>query len=219
VRTFVFAAFILFSAVPLQTQQKHPHTNPGKTCGDQSAGLPDFYPEAVFAYIKPPGLERSVIRIVVGKSRKLVLWTNGEKFQLSTDTLDIPQENISGFLLDLDQSCRLPPDPKDAAALIKVNWEHKDLSAAQFAQLHNHFATALAQYVSKIRSRYSSQMSERKVLEYIHVEQFLIVYDNNFEHIEIGAWDLPENNVLNPMAAWVHELQKFATQIFHRQFG
>jgi hypothetical protein len=160
-----------------------------------------------------------LIRIMVGGEIKLALWTDGEKFMLSTDTFDLPQKSIGKFLLALDRSCNLPSEPRDAAALIKFHWEHKELSAAQFAQMHQEFSAALVQYVTQIQSRYAPLVASRASGSYLDAVQYSIVYDNNSEHIEIGAWDVPENHVLNPMAAWVHWLHKFAEDSFYRSFA
>jgi len=219
-RSYVLALLILFFPASLQSQQVQQRANPAEPCHNQKKWtIPDDYYFAVLAAIKPPGLGRSLVRIVFGGEIKIVLWTDGEKFQLSTDTFDLPQKSIGKFLLDLDRSCQLPPDPEDAAALIKFNWENKQLSAAQFAQFHDGFATALAQYVAKIQVRYRPLMSRGMIGSYLDAVNYKIIYDNTYEHNEVNAWDVPENNALNPMAAWVHELQKFAAQTFHRPFG
>ena len=213
-RSFIVAALVLFSAALLQGQKPQAQTNPGAACGDQSVGLPDFYYEAVLEHIQPP-VGRGVISIMMGGEKKLVLWTDGEKFQLLMDTPDTAQEGINKFLLDLDQSCRLPADPADAAALIKVKWESKELSPVQFAQIHRDFTSALSQYVSKIQERYGS----RALVEYLDAIRFSIVYDNNHEHIEVEAWDVPENGKTSPMIKWAHEFRKLAKDSFPGSFA
>src|SRR5277367_3304245 len=112
-RILVVASLVLFSAALLQGQQQRAQTNPAAACGDQSVGLPDFYYEAVLERIRPP-VRHWLISITMGGESKLVLWTDGNKFELWKDMPDIPEKNIDRFLLDLDQSCHLPPDPADA---------------------------------------------------------------------------------------------------------
>jgi len=222
-RILITVALVFCAVASLQVQQKkaqpQPRTNPALPCGERSPGLPDFYYEAVLARIKEPGWQDSLIRIVVGAGMGLVLRTDGEKFELWTDTPEIPQNDIAEFLLNLDQSCRLPADPADAVALLKVKWERKEISSAQFAQLHNSFTQALSEYVSKIQGRYGSLIATRLSASYVDAGQYSIVYDNAYEHIESKAWDVPEHGIVNPMVKWVYELHKLAEDSFHRPFG
>jgi hypothetical protein len=218
-RVLVLLACLFFFVGVAVAQEGRDDAAPAKPCGNQAKWtIPDEYYSAVLADIRPVGLGQSLIRITTGGEIKLVLWTDGEKFMLSTDTFDLPQKSIWQFLLDLDRACRLPTDPNDAAALIKIHWEHKELSAAEFATIHERFSAALVNYVSKIQSRYSPLLPNRMIGSYVDAVQYSIVYDNNSEHIEIGAWNVPENHVLNPMATWVHELRKVAEASFHRSF-
>jgi hypothetical protein len=212
VRILTLAALVLFVAIPLPAQQPAP-TNPGKVCGDRSKSLPDFYYEAVIARIEPPDWRPSLIKISVGRERKLALWTDGETFKLWTDTFEITQKNITAFLFDLDQSCRLPADPAEAAALIKVKWESLELSAAQFAQIHRDFTEALSQYVAKIQPRYGTIIAKRKIKVYLDAGGYSIVYDNMDEHVELYVWDIDDEPV-NPMLSWVHQLKRLAEQKF-----
>src|SRR5208283_2533631 len=166
-RTFLAVALFLsisvLSSAQLKGQDPQPQLrrNPAAVCGDQSQGLPDFYYDAVLSLIMPPEWKHGLIRVMVGGEIKLALWTDGEKFKLWTDKPDIAQKNIYQFLLDLDQTCRLPPDPRDAFELLKINWQSKDLSAAQFAQLHRDFTGALSKYVVWIQGRYAEMIATR----------------------------------------------------------
>jgi hypothetical protein len=199
--------------VSSQAQQRHTKSNPGSVCGNQSKGLPASYYETVLARIQPPGWQNAVISITEGAERKLVLWTDGEKFKLWTDTPD--QENIDGFLLDLDQSCRLPADPADALTLMKFKWESKELSPDQFAQLHREFTSALSQYVSKTQERYEVLVSTRSHIVWMDAIRYPIVYDNNHEHVEVEAYYVPDD----PVVKWVLALKKLGEDSFHRSFG
>jgi hypothetical protein len=152
----------------------------------------------------------------MGGERKLVLWTDGEKFMLWMNTPDIPQKSISAFLRDLDQSCHLPADPVNAAALIRTSWENKELSAAEFSQLHRNFTAALSQYVGTIQDRYSSITATRLVPIYVDSSFYRIVYDNHFEHIEIDAWNVLEPTKENLVVKWAHDLQKLAENSFRK---
>lgn len=207
-------AFLLSCVVVTMAQQQRPRTNPPSACGDQSLGIPAFYYEAVVSHFEPPGFHKSLISIAEGAEIKVVLVTDGEKFELWTDTPNTPQENVNEFLLNLDQSCRLPPDPADAANLIKVKWESKELSSDQFAQLHRAFTTALSQYVVNAQNRYNSLIVTPMLSIYTDAIRYPIVYYNNQEHIEVEAWDIPED----PIVAWVHKLKKLAEDKFHRPF-
>jgi hypothetical protein len=203
------AALFLVPSVQGQHQPRQRRTNPPAPCGDESRAIPDFYYQAVVDRFKPPGYEKALIKIAVGSAIKIFLLTDEEKFELWTETPVTPQKNVHDFLLDLDQSCRLPPDPADAAALVKVTWESRELSAAQFAQLHRDFMSALSQYVSKIQERYGS----REMVEYLDAIRFPIVYENEYEHIEVDVWNDPRQ--YKPMLDWIHELQKLAEDSFH----
>jgi hypothetical protein len=219
-RTLVFVAYLFFSVGFLEAQepQPHPHSNAGLTCADAAKGLPMFYYQAVLDRYRPPDWSESLNSITVGMERKIVLWTDGKKFLLWTDTPVIPKKNknIVDFLLELDEECRLPPDPRDAADLIKVDWESKELTEAQYTQLHRDFSDALAKYVSKIQVRYPEMMATRvKILQHLHRPLYSIVYDNSYEHIEVQAWDDPKDDLVK----WVYGLHRLAEDSFHRSFG
>jgi hypothetical protein len=218
VMAFAICPAAALHAEQLQKQTRNPRrTNPASACGDDSRGVPDFYYEAVLARIKVPDRQNRLIRITVSEEIELVLWTDGEKFELWTDTLDTPQKDVRKFLDDLDGSCRLPPDPA-AAALIKVKWESKSLSSDQFAQIHNDFMKALTQYVAKIRERFDPLMATKMSAVYVDASYYPIVYDNAYEHAEVEPWDVPDNGVVSPMINWVHQLQKLVEDSFHRPF-
>ncbi len=210
------ATFTFLMAAPMQPEYKQVRTNPGSKCGNKSRGLPDFYDTAVFERIEPPDWRKSLIRIAVGQTIQLDLWTDGEQFKLWTDT-PTPR-NIEKFLLDLDQSCRLPADPAEAAALIKVKWESAELSSAQFAQIHQGFTTALSQYTSSTQGRYSTMMESRLKVIYLDSILFRIVYDNSYEHIEVQVWNDPKQGQNKPMLDWIHQLLTLAEANFHRPF-
>lgn len=219
-RQLVTALVLTLSVgMSVHSQQKQVSTNPGSKCGEQSKGLPDFYYEAVLSNIRPPDWKASLIRIVIGGNTELALWTNGEKFKLWTDTLDNTKTSIEEFLLHLDRSCRLPADPADAASLIKVKWQSRDLSGDQFAQLHRDFTSALSQYSAKMQERYRPMIATRTSVINLDNEGYSVVYDSSYEHVELLAWNRNEDHPLNPMVSWVHELQKLAESVFHRPFG
>jgi hypothetical protein len=213
---FVAAALWVLSAAPLRAQNNRPRTNPGKACGVQSKGLPDFYHEAVLALIKPPNWEGSLFRImIVSGERKLALWTDGEAFKLWTETPDIPKKNIDDFLFRLDEKCVLPADPREAVALLRIKWQSVDLSAAQFAKIHADFVNALSQFVSSVGGRYDETMKSKGRVFYLHTVVYRVAYynDRDYDPIEISVWNDPDLH--EPMLAWIHQLQKLGEDSFH----
>jgi hypothetical protein len=220
-RILVFAAaIVLVSAASLQAQQPRVQSKPGVVCSDKDRrmGRQDLYYFEVLRQIEPPDWKDSLISITVGGEKKLVLWTDGKKFSLLTDTPETTRKNIYDFFLDLDHSCRLPSDPAKAVGLIKIKWESKDLSSAQFADLHRTFTNALLQYVSNIQDRYTSMIETQLSPLYLDAVRYTVVYDNHYAHSEVDAWDVPENGKPNPMVNWVHELKKLGEDSFHRSF-
>ncbi len=115
-------------------------------------------------------------------------------------------------MLDLDQDCHLPPDPQDAFPLPKITWESKELSAAKFAQLHLGFTSALSKYASNIQGRYAEMIATRISVVFFEAEAYSIIYDNNYEHVEIRARNRDED--LDPVVAWARKLQKLGEDNF-----
>ncbi|MGB2677251.1 MAG: hypothetical protein WAN12_09230 [Candidatus Acidiferrum sp.] len=214
-RISVLAMLIFFPAALLRAQP-----SPEAKCTGGGLGLlTDAYYDAVVDRIEAPGKFDALITITTGRELKLVLRTDGEKFELLTNTFDNPNEHVHSVLDALAQSCRLPPDPKDAVALLKVKWETKELSSAQFAKMHGDFLVALSEYVSNTKERSKWMMETRLSGIYLDAWSFSIVYDNHTQHIQLVAWDVAEeNNKLDPIANWGHELQKLAEESFHRPF-
>ena len=213
-KILIVAAVLLFATCPLAAQEPA-QTNPGTICGDRSKGLPDFYYEAVIARIEPPDWKKSLIKITVGQEKKLALWSDGKTFKLWTFTSEMAQKNIDDFLLDLDQSCRLPADPAAAAALVKVKWDSSDLSSLQFERLHLDFTKALSRWVAKIQDRYDPLLAARSHILHLDAEGYSIFYDNSYEHFELVVWNMNDEPI-NPMLSWVHQLQALAEEKFKR---
>jgi len=219
-RILVAVAVILCGVVvtpPLlnaQVSHAQARTNPAAPCGDQSRGHPDFYYDGVLSLIKPPESQHHLVQIMAGGEIKLVLWTDGQKFKLWTNKLVTPQKNIGQFLLDLDQDCRLPPDPQAAFALLKITWESKELSSAQFVQLHFGFTSALSKYASNIQGRYAEMIATRTSVVFFEADAYSIVYDNSYEHVEIHARN--RDGDLDPVVGWARNLQKLGEDNFQR---
>ncbi|MGA9568747.1 MAG: hypothetical protein WBS17_01575 [Candidatus Acidiferrales bacterium] len=219
-RIFVAVALILCGLVvtPLlldaQVSRAQPRSSPAAPCGDQSRGLPDSYYDAVISLVKPPEAQHHLIQIMAGGEIKLVLWTDGQKFKLWTNKLVTPQKNIGQFLLDLDQECRLPPDPQDAFALLKLTWESKDLSAAQFALLHRGFTEALSKYAANMQGRYAEMIATRISVVSFEAAAYSIIYDNSYEHVQIHATN--SNDDLDPIVDWARRLQQIGEDSFQR---
>jgi len=209
---------LVLSVIGILTAQEPTRTNPGTVCGDRSKGLPDFYREAVLARMDPPDWKKSLIRINVGQEKKLALWSDDKNFRLWTNTPEITQKSIGEFLLDLDQSCRLPGDPAEAAALIKVKWESSELSSPQFARIHRDFTEAVSHYVVKIQDRYGAMIATRLLVVHLDSEAYSIAYDNSYEHLELEVWNMNDQPV-NPVLSWVHQLQRLAEERFKRSFS
>ena len=85
--------------------------------------------------------------------------------------------------------------------------------------MHGDFLVALSEYVSNTKERSKWMMETRLSGIYLDAWSFSIVYDNHTQHIQLVAWDVAEeNNKLDPIANWGHELQKLAEESFHRPF-
>jgi hypothetical protein len=213
-RILTVAALLLFVTGPLPAQEPA-QTNPGTVCGDRSKGLPDFYYEDVIAHIEPPDWKKSLIKIILGQNNRLALWSEGKTFTLWRGTPEITQKSIGNFLLDLDQSCRLPAAPAAAAALIKVKWESSDLSSPLFEKLHRDFTEALSHYVAKTQDRYDGLIATRLRVVHLDAEGYSVVYDNSYEHLELEVWNMNDEPI-NSMLSWVQQLQRLAEGKFKR---
>jgi hypothetical protein len=222
-RILLAGALALLWAAPLWPQGQQPQqTQPsqGANCGNTPAlhQTTQYYDDVVRA-IHPPFPASQGITILVGDEKKLVLHTDGEKFQLWTDTLDMPAKNIWTFLNDLDDACHLPLNPADVVGLLKVKWQSQEISRAEFERLHTDFMTALAQYASGVQKKSAYFLATRAEAFYLDASDYTIVYDNTYQHFQIQAPDVPDDHKVDPMIEWVHELQKAAEDSFHRPFG
>lgn len=206
--------FIIAIAAFANAQQSMKRLNPGSPCAAQSKGLPDFYREAVLSHIEPPDWKHSLLRISIGKEKKLALWTDGDRFRLWTNTFDMAEKTVGEFLFRLDDSCRLPADPAQAAALVRVKWESADLSAEQFAEIHQHLVDALSQYVAQSARKYPTIMSTKSSAIYLDARMFSIRYENGYERLTVDVIDDPKEQ--GPMLDWIYQLEKLAEGKFHR---
>ena len=206
-------AFAVMAVGPAQAQNKKIPTNPGLPCNGRSPGLPSFYLDAVLSHVEPPNWKHSLIKIAVGTITKVDLLADGETFKMWTDT--VTPQDIGEFLLKLDRSCRLPADPADAAALIEIKWESADLSAAEFAQLHQSLTNALSQYAASAQEKCSSMIATKSGVVYFETILFRVVYDNDSQHIDASVWNDPKEEQNRLMLEWIHALQKLAEDHFH----
>jgi|SRR5277367_2149268 len=219
-RIFVPVALVLCGVAvtsPLlnaQVSQDQAQSNPAAACGGQSRGLPDFCYDGVLSLIKPPEAQHHLIEIMAGGETRLVLWTDGQMFKLWTNKVVTPQKNIGQFLLELDQGCHLPPDPQDAFALLKMTWESKDLSAAQFARLHRGFTEALSKYAANMQGRYAKTIATRTSIVSLDADAYSIIYDNSYEHVHLDATN--RDGDTDPVVVWARGLQKLGEESFHR---
>lgn len=205
-----------FCPVSARSQEKgRNHAKPAAPCHRESTSIPGSYYWDVISEFKPPHFENYPISIAEGAEKKIVLVADGDKFEMWTDTPQISQKGVGDFLFDLDDHCRLPLDPADAAKMIKLKWEKVDLPAAQFAELHRQFTEALLHYTSRAQDRYEPTLSTKESVIYLDAFNYRIVYDNQQEHIELQVWDTAGD----PMVKWVHDLKQLAESSFHRSFG
>ena len=109
----ILCATPLVSAGPADTK-----TVLATICSDQKQSIPDLYYEAVLASIKPPDSKDLLLRIELNGEEKIIIGTTGDAFLMWTDTPELGQKSIIQFLRDLSDSCQLPYEPGDAAALI-----------------------------------------------------------------------------------------------------
>lgn len=208
------------AVLPVPVLESQVNSGPGLPCTDNQrkmGGQDLFYFEAV-KQIKPPEWKDSLIGITVGGEVKLILWTDGRRFELITDTPKTPQKDIYDYFLDLDRSCRLPPTPEQALKLVGFQWERKDLPASQFASLHRAFDTALGAYAAQMQNRYDSLIKTQMSPSYVDALRYSIIYDNQYEHVEVQAWDVPEHGKSNAILNWVHGLKTLGEDAFHRSF-
>lgn len=198
----------------LRAQSPPGRTNPGTVCGDESKGLPDFYYESVVERFEPPDWKSSEIKIIVGGEKKLALWTDGEKFKLWAGTPDISQKNIDQFLFELDDLCKLPANPIDAAALIRFKWESKELTPEQFARFHLDLTNALSLYIAKAQTNFKSYMGRKlQTGIYLDASQYNVIYKNGYQHIEARVVGDPKQS--EKLLEWVLNLEQFAKRSFH----
>lgn len=177
----------------------------------QNGTIPHSYYHEVTKDIRPPGAEKFIITITVGTEQKIILRTDGQRFELLAGTPELPQHTVSDFLFNLAENCRLPADPAAAAALIKIKWERKQLEPAQFENLHKQFADALSQYVLHIEQRYPELIASGGVEMYLDAESHSVTYDNrNGEHIIVVV----QHNEDRPMRDWIHQLKQLTEQSF-----
>jgi hypothetical protein len=223
------AAFLIFtlalcSTELLRSQQKQKSIpKPEVSCEGASKALESgAYVFGALNHVWPSSFGTSqgiTIAVELRPGVKLLLHTMGGKSQLWADTLGIPGSNVWQFLQRKAELCELPADPADAVKLMKVSWEDRELSQSQFDLLHRDFMKASAEYVSRVGERSSYFMATNLGAVYLDASYYPIVYDNTYEHFEIKAWNVPIDHQKDPVVEWVHELQNFAEERFHRPIG
>jgi hypothetical protein len=201
----------------LTAQNQQVQNSAATVCEDQSKALPDLYYEAVLDRIEPPGSKDWLLSITLTGERKLVLGTTGEQFELWTDTPDMKGKTIGQFLKDLAGSCRLPYLPTDAAGLVKVKWENRELSPDQFSRIHEALMRAASAYVSVADERYSSLVKTKMTQICLDCLHFRIIYDNAHEHFELHVQDVGDKSA-DPTVKWGRDVLRLAEESFHRPF-
>lgn len=221
-KCFIFAAAVLslLAASVHARPRNSPQSNPGSNwkCGPHVDELSYGYELAVVNAIEPPVWKGGLIMISVGTAVSINLWSDGNVFKLWATTSAVRFRDVERSLLQLNQACRLPMEPEDAARLLKVKWESSDLSPAEFAQLHSNFIKAPMDYEAIARDKYDDAMRTKEEEVRLGGEDIHVTYRNGYgQQITAEVLSDPEYN--KPMLDWIHELQRVATGKFHRQFG
>ena len=174
-------------------------------CGSQHP-MTYWYYNAVMQEIRLPGKSLISISIsVTGLDSKIALRAkSANEFELVEG---IPEQNIYELLSTLDRSCKLPPDPGDAAKLVKLSWKVTPLSELKFAELHRNFANAVKQSAGNIDARYSSLLKEGDVIT-LHARRFSVTYDTyGFEHIQLEANESSNGSgESDPIVTWAQSI-------------
>jgi len=169
---------------------------------------PYYFEVAVLKAIQPPEWRHGLIRIAVGSETKVSLWSDGQKFELWT--ANVRFTDVARLVENLRDACRLPANEWEVAALMHIKWEHVDLSAEQFRELHESLIRGLSDYVLAAQQRYPPNTT----VIYLDATIFTLVYDNGYEKIEADVPDDPEQH--QQLRAWIHYLQTLAETKFHR---
>ncbi len=207
----MFVTICLVGVPPTTTGQSRVRTNPGSKCGKQSTGISNYY-ESVTDYIEPPGWKDYYLKISIDGGTKLDLATNGRESKLWTDVVE--PSNIWKFMLDLNEACKLPPDPAEVAALLKVRWDTVTIPPAQFARIHKDFVQAFSQYTLTVQQRYEKMV---RPPFYLHMQTYRVIYDNGYERVDMVVRNDPKE--YGPMLDWIQEVQQLFQEQFHRPFA
>ncbi|HUJ31705.1 MAG TPA: hypothetical protein VLY23_10530 [Candidatus Acidoferrum sp.] len=217
----VVVALLLYAPTPLnssQTQQAAP-VRSKVNCEDVSRAIESgAYVYAAIKHLWPPSFgtgQGLSVAVEVRPAIKVILHTADGKYELWMNNVGA-SNGVWQLLEDEAAACRLPPDPANAVKLFKISWEHKELSHAQFEELHGHFMTALTGYIRSVSERSAYFMRTDIMGGGVDASYYAIVYDNSWQHLEIEDWDLPIDHQTDPMIAWVHEFVKFADSAFGR---
>jgi len=202
----------------LCSQGKQPQ-EPAKSrvsCEEQANAIASgTYIYAVMDRIWPADLRIGIsVAVQFNFGRKVILYYDGEKYDLWLGIAGVPNENVWNFMGDIADSCKLPPDPAEAVKLLKVHWEERHLQQAQFEQLHRDFLTAFTQYSSTVKERSAYSMATGLFAVPLDATGYTIVYDNSWEHFKIEELSLT-NGQKTPLVNWVQEFRSFAEQTFH----
>jgi hypothetical protein len=223
------AAFVPISVFSLALAfSSHQQQRPGprtleSVCDDQHKGLASgAYVFAVIRQVWPPTIPRGggiSIAVVLRPAQKVILHTDGSKFQLWIGNLHVPEGSVWVFLGNLADSCSLPADPAEAVKLLQMGWESRELQKPEFDRLHTDFMKALSQYVESVQERSRYFMAAKRYGGGVDASRYLIVYDNSWQHLEIDEWNLPINGKTTSMINFVKLLKSDAEQRFGRTLG
>lgn len=191
---------------------------PLANCPDQGHGslTEAYYRTVLERALRPPSWQTALITIsvsVVGSETKFIVREQTGKFELLRG---MPRNDIHAFLTTLDASCHLPANPIETADQIKVTWDSKELSAANFNKLHREFTSALLRYVSEIQAQYPGLLARRSAFINFHVAQYSITYDNKSnKHLEIRADDVTSpTGKKDPIVGWARAIVDLGKERF-----
>ncbi len=212
------SVIFLCSVFPLASQERKADepAKSGVKCEEQANAIASGdYVYAVMDGIRPPDLRMGIsVSVQFNFGRRVILYSNGEKYYLWLGITGVPGENIWSFLRDVAESCRLPADPGEAEKLLRIHWEVRELQRAQFEQLHRDFLNAFTQYTSTVKERSAYSMSTGLFAVPVDASGFTIIYDNSWEHFKIEELSLTDGQK-TPLVNWVEELRSYAQQTFH----
>lgn len=187
----------------------------GQCSTDSRRLLSDSYVDAALTEIlTPPRWQESVVSISIETDywSRVIVREAGGTFELLQGSV---RKDLHGFLAGLAEKCELPYNPLELRDRVKADWVRAEISADTFRRVHRQFTSAAAQQVNNARARYNERVKSRVTVVRVHVHEYLIVYDNSFEHIQTKVEDAKnESGEMDPVLAWVHNILELRDKAF-----